>query len=78
MSVSDDEMAAALIAIRCYLEQDVPIAQEQDAPPRDPWHSAALMEGHGLAAARNGALSSWSSADRAGREARWSPGILGG
>lgn len=78
MSVSDDEMAAALIAIRCYLEQEVPIAREPDPPPRDSWRSAALMEGQGLTAARNGTLSAWSSADRAGREARWSLGIVGG
>ena len=78
MTVSDDELAAALAAVRCYLERETPDDQAQDAPAPDAWRVAAVVEGHGLTPARSGACASWASADRAGREARWSRGIVGG
>jgi len=78
MSLSDDELAAALVAVRCYLEHETQAGSAQDEPPTDAWRVAAVIEGHGLTPARNGAGAAWAGADRAGREARWSRGIVGG
>ena len=70
---SDQEIAAALAAVRCYIEQPA------DTPPpvRPAWCAAAALEAQGLPAARNGDHSAWGTADRAARGSRWSYGIVG-
>ncbi len=79
MLLGDDELAAALIAVRCYLEEETPPADGQrPTAARGAWRAAAVLDGQGLAPARNGAGSTWATAERAGRECRWSTGIVGG
>ena len=69
---SDEEIAAALAAIRCYTEQPA------DTPAvRPAWSAAAALEAQGLPAARNGGHSAWGTAERAARASRWSYGIVG-
>jgi hypothetical protein len=72
---TDDEIAAALAAVRCYIEQR---AHEQaiEAPAR-PWNAAAAIEAQGLPPTRNGQYRAWGTVDRAGRTGRWSHGIIG-
>jgi hypothetical protein len=70
-----DEIAAALAAVRAYIEEDRPAAAA--APPPRPWHIAAALEAQGLPPTRNGAHHAWGAAERAARASRWSYGITG-
>ena len=72
---SDDELAAALAAVSCYMRSSEP-ASDFTLPER-PWSAAAAVEAQGLAPARNGQYRAWASVDRAGRAGRWSRGITG-
>jgi hypothetical protein len=72
---SDDEVAAALAAVSCYLHSmaTVPVSM----PSKRPWSAAAAVEAQGLAPDRNGQHRAWASVERAGRANRWSRGITG-
>jgi hypothetical protein len=72
---SDDELAAALAAVSCYMGGSAPV-QDSTLPER-PWSAAAAVEAQGLAPARNGQYRAWASVERAGRAGRWSRGITG-
>jgi hypothetical protein len=78
---SDDEIAAALAAVRCYVEQralgDSPAPSEAVAPPTRPWSTAAALAAQGLPPSRGGAHRGWGAAERAARAGRWSYGITG-
>jgi hypothetical protein len=78
---SDDEIAAALAAVRCYIERraiDDPVAlSDAMAPPARPWSIAAALAAQGLPPTRGGAHRAWGTADRAARASRWSYGITG-
>ncbi|GAB4189313.1 MAG: hypothetical protein OHK0022_01520 [Roseiflexaceae bacterium] len=78
MLLGDDELAAALIAVRCYLEEDALPAEAEPPAAPNAWRAAAVLDGQGLTPGRNGAGATWATADRAGREWRWSSGIVGG
>jgi hypothetical protein len=72
---SEDEIAAALAAVRCYIDVTAPM--QVAAPPARPWHTAAALEAQGVPPTRNGSNRAWSSVDRAARAGRWSSGIIG-
>jgi hypothetical protein len=72
---TDDELAAALAAVRCYVEQ--PTHDEAIEAPMRAWHAAAALEAQGLPPTRNGQYRAWGTVDRAGRTGRWSYGIAG-
>jgi hypothetical protein len=72
----DDEIAAALAAIRCYIEEQQP-TEMPEARPRAAWRAAAILESQGLRPTRNGDHRAWGAADRAARASRWSYGIVG-
>ncbi len=76
MQVSDEEMTAALVAVHCLLHEAAePEAADHPARPAN-WHAAAMLDTQGLVSGRSAATATWASADRAGREGRWSPGIV--
>jgi hypothetical protein len=72
---STDEVAAALAAVRAYIEADQPVGAP--APPARPWRVAAALEAQGLPPTRNGAHRAWGAVERAARASRWSYGITG-
>jgi hypothetical protein len=76
--VTDDEVAAALAAVRLHLEQttDANIVEAHDTP-HSAWGAAALVEGRGMPPARNGAYTTWNAIERTSRARRWSKGIVG-
>ncbi|HEU5013404.1 MAG TPA: hypothetical protein VFT66_12855 [Roseiflexaceae bacterium] len=71
---SEDEVAAALVAVACVLEEH---EAEQAAPARSAWSAAAALEVQRMPATRNGAFSTWGSVERSRRAARWSKGLVG-
>jgi formate dehydrogenase assembly factor FdhD len=71
----DDEIAAALAAVRAYMEQRE-IANPV-APAAGSWHAAAVFDAQRLPATRNGRHRAWGTIDRAAREGSWSYGITG-
>lgn len=75
MPIEDDEIAAALAAIQCYVEQDRLAAPKSCEKPA--WRVAAALEAQGLRPARHAARSTWGSADRVSRAHHWSYGIVG-
>jgi hypothetical protein len=78
---TDDEIAAALAAVRCYVEQralgDAAAAFEVATPPVRPWSAASALAAQGLPPTRGGAHRTWGAAERAARTGRWSYGITG-
>jgi hypothetical protein len=78
---SDDEIAAALAAVRCYIEQRAPddLADRSGsvASTARPWSAAAALAAQGLPPTRGGAHRTWGAAERAARIGRWSYGITG-
>jgi hypothetical protein len=78
---TDDEIAAALTAIRLYVEQyalgDQAGRSESIAPPKRPWSTAAALAAQGMPPTRGGTHRTWGTAERAARAARWSYGITG-
>ncbi|HET9221031.1 MAG TPA: hypothetical protein VFO07_00920 [Roseiflexaceae bacterium] len=78
---SDGEIAAALIAVRYYVEQHAlggPVARSESvAPPARPWSTAAALSAQGMPPTRGGAHRSWGAVERAGRAGCWSYGITG-
>ncbi|MGQ9547175.1 MAG: hypothetical protein ACUVSY_02805 [Roseiflexus sp.] len=74
--IDDDLVAAAFAAVCLYLEVERGDAIEE-APSRSAWQAAALMAAQGGTPARGSMTAAWSTADRIGRAARWSAGILG-
>ncbi|MEM8530091.1 MAG: hypothetical protein AAGF95_04565 [Chloroflexota bacterium] len=72
----DDEIAAALAAVRCYIQETT---EEPHAlvSPECAWRVAAKLEAQGHSIIRNGAQSSWASAERTWRLRDWSRGIVG-
>jgi hypothetical protein len=77
---SDDESAAAIAAVRCYVEQratDDYAGQSEDvAPSMRAWSAAAALAAQGLPPTRGGTHRSWGTAERAARIGRWSYGII--
>ena len=75
---SDEEIAAALAAVRCYIQQgalgDPPEAVTPSAPA---WSAAVALAAQGLPPTRGGAYRTWGTAERAARAGRWSYGITG-
>jgi hypothetical protein len=76
LRTDDDLVAAALAAVCLYLEAEQADAIEE-APSRSSWQTAALIAAQGGTPARSGIAAAWRTADRVGRAARWSAGILG-
>jgi hypothetical protein len=76
--VTEDEVAAALAAVRLHLEQttETNLVETRDVP-RSAWHAAALVEARGMPPVRNGAYATWNSIERTSRARRWSKGIIG-
>ncbi len=74
--ISDDLIAAALAAVCLYLEAEQAEAIEE-APSRSAWQAAALIAAQGGTPTRSGIVAAWRTADRIGRAAHWSAGILG-
>jgi len=73
--LTDDEIAAALAAVRCYVGPAE--SKAAAAPPARHWHSAAIIEAQGLPPTRNSQHRAWGAAERAARAGRWSYGIIG-
>ena len=76
LRIDDDLVAAALAAVRLYLEAEQAEAIEE-APSRSTWQAAALIAAQGGTFTRSGIAAAWRTADRVGRAAHWSAGILG-
>ena len=76
LRIDDDLVAAALAAVCLYLEAEQAEAIEE-APSRSAWQAAALISAQGGTPTRSGITAAWRTADRIGRAARWSAGILG-
>jgi hypothetical protein len=73
--IDDDEIAAALAAVRCYIEPAQP-DRAAEPPRRAAWHSAGMLEAQGRPPVYHRAQSSWGSVDRAVRAHHWSYGII--
>ena len=75
-NTSDDEIAAALAAVRCYIQETT---EEPHAlvSTEHIWRVAAKLEAQGHSIIRNGAQSSWVGAERTWRLRNWSRGIVG-
>ena len=72
----DSEIAAAVAAaISCYTDAQTTVPPSQ--AERVAWRTAAALEAQRLPPTRNAAYATWSSAERASRENRWSYGIVG-
>lgn len=70
----DDQMAAAIMAaVEIVLSAEDRRAPETDES-RSAWSTAGVLASQGLPGARGRV--GWSTADRAGRAARWSNGVL--
>ena len=76
LRIDDDLVAAALAAVCLYLEAEQVDAIEE-APSRSAWQTAALIAAQGGTPTRSGIAAAWRTADRIGRAAHWSAGILG-
>ena len=78
---TDEEIAAALGAVRCYIEQsalgDTVDRSESVAPPARAWSAAAALAAQGLPPTRGGAHRTWGTVNRASRANHWSYGIAG-
>ena len=78
---ANHEIAAALAAVRCYIEQDAlgdPAALSgHGAPTVRPWSVGAALAAQGLPATRGGMHRTWAAAERAARAGHWSYGITG-
>jgi hypothetical protein len=78
---TDDDIAAALAAVRCYVEQQVlaDLAEHNESvvPFPRPWNAAAALAAQGMPPTRGGAHRTWGAAERAARAGRWSYGIVG-
>ena len=72
----DDEIAAALAAVRCYI-QETTEDSHATVSVEDAWRVAAKLEAQGHSIIRNGAQSSWATAERTWRLRNWSKGIVG-
>jgi len=71
----EDEIAAALAAVRCYIEQAQPdVAAEPTRPTA--WRNAGMLEAQGRPPVYHRTQSSWGSVDRAIRAQHWSYGII--
>jgi hypothetical protein len=75
LAPTDEQVAAALAAIRCYIERRA--SENATEPPGRPWRRAAALEAQGLPPTRNGQPYTWGTIDRAPRANRWSYGITG-
>ena len=71
---SEDEVAAALAAVACMLEQ---VEVEPVQPARNAWSAAAALEVQRMPETRNAAFTTWGNVERSRRAARWSKGLLG-
>jgi hypothetical protein len=78
---TDDEIAAALAAVRLYIEQqalgDQVDCSESLAPAAPSWSVAAALAAQGMPPTRGGTCRSWGAVERAARASRWSYGITG-
>jgi hypothetical protein len=59
---TDDEIAAALVAVRLYLEAEQPDAPQPDSPP-SAWREAARLEAQGVSQ-RRGPAPHWGNVER--------------
>ncbi|NOK59280.1 MAG: hypothetical protein GFH27_549283n261 [Chloroflexi bacterium AL-W] len=75
-NTSDDEIAAALAAVRCYI-QETTEGSYVEGSSEHAWRAAAKLEAQGHSIIRNGAHSSWATAERTWRLRNWSRGIVG-
>lgn len=77
---TDDEIAAALAAVGCFIEQralDEASLGGAEAPPARPWSTAAALAAQGLPPTLGGVLRGWNTAERATRASNWSYGVVG-
>ncbi|HWQ11591.1 MAG TPA: hypothetical protein VNL77_02255 [Roseiflexaceae bacterium] len=72
--LDEDLAAAVLAAVVLYTEAE---AAAEEPACRPAWRAAALIAAQGIAPARGVGATSWATAERAGRAARWSTGLLG-
>ena len=78
--IGDDEIIAALAALRCYIEQGEPDAVPEDAEQRpgySAWRAAGAAEAQGMSPSRDRIGASWATIERTSRANRWSYGIVG-
>jgi hypothetical protein len=73
---ADDTAAAILAAIAYYLESNSPTASIA-ASPGSAWRAANMLAAQGLPPSRGATPPTWSTAERTGRAAHWSTGIVG-
>jgi hypothetical protein len=78
---TDDEIPAALAAVRLYIEQQT-LGDQADrsggpAPTARSWSTAGALAAQGMPPTRGGTHRSWGAAERAARAGRWSYGIIG-
>lgn len=76
ISIDDTEMAAAVVAVLCAIDQQSTV-MVPDVPGRSLWAVAAALEAQSLPPTRCHAFASWRAAERAARASRWSYGITG-
>jgi hypothetical protein len=73
---ADDELvAAALAAVRRYIDQDR--GDDSVAPSRPAWSSAAALAAQGQPPTPGAPPARWGTVERATRAARWAYGIVG-
>jgi hypothetical protein len=74
--IDDQMVAAALAAVRCYIDQDQ--SGDPAAPAgRTAWSTAAALAAQGQLPTPGRRVARWGSVERFGRAARWTYGIVG-
>jgi hypothetical protein len=73
----DDTAAAIAAAIACLVEQEQLEVANTPAVSRSTWSAAGTLAAHGLPSVGGATHAAWASAERAGREGRWTYGIVG-
>jgi hypothetical protein len=71
----EDTAAAILAAIACHLDS-LPAASDE-LPPAPAWRIAARLAAQGQPPVPGASQPAWGGAERSGRAARWSSGIVG-
>jgi hypothetical protein len=74
---SDEEIAAALAAVRCYIKQRALDDVASAAAPVRAWSAAGAFAAQGLPPTRGGMHRTWGAVERAERASRWSCGLIG-
>jgi hypothetical protein len=74
--IDDQMVAAALAAVRCYIDQDQG-GDPATSSGRTAWSTAAALAAQGQPPTLDRRVARWGSVERAGRAVRWTYGIVG-